>query len=162
MRSLAHADPGKPCLRRYLLGEKVPSLKSLDSAGLVIHQGSASKAISPALRLGWLVAPRAAIDLLGPAKASLDLSTPALAQAVLAGFLNSGAYARHLPKFRDQLRVRRDALIAALAAHCPELRYAKPQGLSTSGRSYRNRCSRRSSRLPRQPMACWFAAGTRF
>jgi DNA-binding transcriptional MocR family regulator len=109
-------------------GEKVPSLKSLDSAGLVIHQGSASKAISPALRLGWLVAPRAAIDLLGPAKSSLDLSTPALAQAVLAGFLKSGAYARHLPKFRDQLRVRRDALIAALAAHCPELRYAKPQG----------------------------------
>jgi len=94
----------------------------------VMHQGSASKTISPALRLGWLVAPRAAIDLLGPAKASLDLSTPALAQAVLAGFLKSGAYARHLPKFRDQLRVRRDVLIAALAAHCPELRYAIPQG----------------------------------
>src|ERR1700687_2124478 len=64
-------------------GERVPSLKSLDSAGLVMLQGSASKTISPALRLGWLVAPRAAIDLLGPAKASLDLSTPALARAGL-------------------------------------------------------------------------------
>jgi len=109
-------------------GEKVPSLKSLDSAGLVLHQGSASKTISPALRLGWLVAPRAAMDLLAPAKASLDLSTPALMQAVLAGFLNSGAYARHLPKYREQLRARRDALIGALATHCPELRYARPQG----------------------------------
>jgi DNA-binding transcriptional MocR family regulator len=109
-------------------GERVASMKSLDSAGLVIHQGSASKIISPALRLGWLAAPRAAIDLLAPAKASLDLSTPALTQAVLAGFLESGAYARHLPKFCDQLRARRDALIGALAAHCPELRYARPQG----------------------------------
>jgi DNA-binding transcriptional MocR family regulator len=109
-------------------GDKLPSLKSLDSRGLVIHQGSASKIISAALRVGWLVAPRAAMELLAPAKASLDLSTPALSQAVLAGFLNSGAYARHQPKFRDELRARRDALIGALAAHCPQLRYVVPQG----------------------------------
>jgi 2-aminoadipate transaminase len=110
------------------LGEQPPALKSLDSEDLVIHQGSASKTITPALRLGWLVAPRAAIELLAPVKASFDLSTPALAQAVLAGFFTSGAYARHLPRFLDQLRVRRDALIGALASHCPELRYARPQG----------------------------------
>jgi DNA-binding transcriptional MocR family regulator len=109
-------------------GDRTPSLKSLDSAGLVIHQGSASKTISPALRLGWLVAPQAAMELLAPAKASLDLSTPVLMQAVLAGFLSSGAYAHHLPKYREQLRARRDTLIGALATHCPELRYARPQG----------------------------------
>jgi DNA-binding transcriptional MocR family regulator len=109
-------------------GERVPSLKSLDPGALVIHQGSASKTISPALRLGWLVAPRAAIELFAAVKASLDLSTPTLTQAILAAFLKSGAYARHLPKFREQLRARRDALIGALATHCPELRYARPQG----------------------------------
>jgi len=109
-------------------GEPLPTLKSLDSAGIVIHQGSASKTISAALRLGWLVAPRAAMDLLGPVKASLDLSTPALTQAVLALFLRSGAYARHLPQFRKQLQKRRDALMAALASHCPELRCVAPKG----------------------------------
>jgi DNA-binding transcriptional MocR family regulator len=109
-------------------GQKLPSFKSLDSTGLVIHQGSASKTISAALRLGWLVAPRPAIGLFATAKASLDLSTPALMQAVLAGYLNSGAHARHQPAFRAALRARRDALIGALGAHCPELRYAIPQG----------------------------------
>jgi DNA-binding transcriptional MocR family regulator len=109
-------------------GEKLPSLKSLDSTGLVIHQGSASKTISAALRLGWLVAPRPVMDVLATAKASIDLSTPALTQAVLAEFLESGAYARHQAKSRDALRARRDTLIAALAAHCPELRYTAPQG----------------------------------
>lgn len=109
-------------------GEKLPSLKSLDTAGLVIHQGSVSKTISAALRLGWLVAPRPAMDLLAPAKTSLDLSTPALTQAVLAGFLQSGGYARHQPVSRDALRARRDALIAALAVHCPTLGFETPQG----------------------------------
>jgi len=109
-------------------GDRVPSLKSLDTAGIVIHQGSASKTISPALRLGWLVAPRAALDALAPAKASLDLSTPAMTQAVLAAFLRSAAYTRHQVRFRDELRSRRDALIAALAEHCPELRQARPEG----------------------------------
>jgi DNA-binding transcriptional MocR family regulator len=109
-------------------GETPPSLKSLDEAGIVIHQGSASKTVSPALRLGWLVAPRAAMELLAPAKASLDLSTPALTQAVLATFLRGGGYARHLPPFRAALETRRDALLAALALHCPELRWLTPQG----------------------------------
>jgi 2-aminoadipate transaminase len=109
-------------------GEKLPSLKSLDATGLVIHQGSASKTISAALRLGWLIAPRPAMGLLATAKASVDLSTPALTQAVLAAFLSSGAYLRHQPAFREALRARRDALITALAAHCPDLRHATPQG----------------------------------
>ncbi|MDQ0474296.1 aminotransferase-like domain-containing protein [Labrys wisconsinensis] len=105
-----------------------PSLKSLDEAGIVIQQGSASKTIGAALRLGWLVAPRPAMALLAPAKASLDLSTPALPQAILAEFLRTGAYARHLPRLRAELRTRRDALIAGLAVHAPELRLAAPAG----------------------------------
>jgi DNA-binding transcriptional MocR family regulator len=109
-------------------GEKLPSLKSLDPTGLVIHQGSSSKTISAALRLGWLIAPRPVMDVLATAKASIDLSTPALPQAVLAGFLKSGAYARHQPKSREALRARRDALITALTAHCPDLRYTAPEG----------------------------------
>ena len=109
-------------------GERLPSLKSLDTAGIVIHQGSASKAISPALRLGWLVAPAAAQELFVAAKTSLDLSTPSLTQAILAAFMATGEYARHLTAFRSALRGRRDALIAALAQHCPELRYARPEG----------------------------------
>jgi DNA-binding transcriptional MocR family regulator len=109
-------------------GAALPSLKNLDTADLVIHQGSASKTISPALRLGWLVAPRAAMQWLAPAKASLDLSTPALTQATLAAFLNGGSHGRHLTVCRDALRARRDLLLRALAEHCPDLRYTIPDG----------------------------------
>jgi DNA-binding transcriptional MocR family regulator len=109
-------------------GAAPPSLKSLDTQGVVILQGSASKAISGGLRLGWLVAPASAMDLLAPSKASLDLSTPALAQSVLATFLGNGDYSRHLPKMRAALRDRCDALLAALATHCPELGLVAPRG----------------------------------
>jgi DNA-binding transcriptional MocR family regulator len=109
-------------------GEKLPALKSLDTAGLVIYQGSASKTVSPALRIGWLVAPAAAMELLVPAKISLDLSTPALTQATLSRFLRSGAYARRRPRLRDELSARRDSMLAALGTHCPQLSCATPQG----------------------------------
>jgi GntR family transcriptional regulator of abcA and norABC len=105
-----------------------PTLKSLDTSGIVILQGSASKTIGAALRLGWLIAPRRAMEVLTPAKVSLDLSTPTLPQAILASFLETGAYARHLTVFRAELQARRDALVSALARHCPELHYASPQG----------------------------------
>ncbi|MBV8503464.1 MAG: PLP-dependent aminotransferase family protein [Paucibacter sp.] len=111
-----------------VFGASPPSLKKLDPAGLVIQQGSASKSISPALRLGWLAAPREALSLLVAAKASLDLSTPALTQAVLADFLASGGHQRHLARLRGELEGRRDLLVRALSRHCPSLRFALPAG----------------------------------
>ncbi len=44
-------------------GQPMPALKSLDRSGRVIYVGSISKSLSPALRLGYIVAPR---DLLLP------------------------------------------------------------------------------------------------
>jgi DNA-binding transcriptional MocR family regulator len=109
-------------------GPVPPSLKKLDHAGLVIQQGSTSKSLSPALRLGWLAAPREALTLLVAAKASLDLSTPALTQGLLADFLRGGAEKRHLARLRGELEARRDKLVQALARHCPGLRFTLPAG----------------------------------
>ena len=37
-------------------GEQLPTLKSLDPDGRVIHLGSFSKILAPGLRLGWVLA----------------------------------------------------------------------------------------------------------
>ena len=122
-----------PIIESHVYGETLfadapPTLKSLDTAGIVIHQGSASKTVSPDLRLGWLVAPPPAFEMLANAKAGLDLATPTLNQSILAGFLRSGGFARHLNHLRAQLQARRDALVAALVEHCPELHFSVPLG----------------------------------
>jgi GntR family transcriptional regulator / MocR family aminotransferase len=93
----------------------------------VVYAGSASKILAPGLRLGWLVAPS---DLVGPittAKQAADNGSPAFDQLAFADMLERGELDHHLRRMRPIYRVRRDALLAALARHLPEL---EPVGAS--------------------------------
>lgn len=95
-------------------GKVSPPLKAEDRAGSVVYLSSFSKSISPGLRLGWLVAPDAAVQRFVVAKQFADLTTNSLAQVVTAELLASGEYAEHLARVTGEYRARRDALVAAL------------------------------------------------
>jgi len=98
-----------------------------ESADHVIHVGSFSKLIAPSLRLAYLVAPRELRGDFVSAKLLCDLGCSAIEQAALAGFMRSGAFARHLRRVVRALRARRNALITGLARHAaPHLRVEKP------------------------------------
>jgi GntR family transcriptional regulator/MocR family aminotransferase len=88
----------------------------------VAYTGSTSKSLAPAMRLGWLIAPRPRQAALLAAKHASDLGNPALPQLVLAHLLASGDYERHLRAVRLRQRRRRDALLAGLHAHLPGAR----------------------------------------
>ncbi|MEV1115178.1 PLP-dependent aminotransferase family protein [Actinosynnema sp. NPDC049800] len=85
----------------------------------VVYQGSASKVLAPALRLGWLVLPPALRDVVVDRKRLDDLGTGTLHQAAFARLLGAGGYDRHLRRTRQLYRARRDALLAALRAVLP-------------------------------------------
>ncbi|MGC5014642.1 PLP-dependent aminotransferase family protein [Streptosporangium sp. DT93] len=87
----------------------------------VILVGSVSKSLAPGLRLGWVAAPARIAASLRLARAELDLGSPVLEQYVLADFITTGGYDRHLRGTRREYRARRDALVRALAVHLPEL-----------------------------------------
>jgi GntR family transcriptional regulator / MocR family aminotransferase len=87
----------------------------------VVHLGTVSKTLAPALRLGWVIAPGPLVDDLERAKRLVDDFSPALDQLALAGLIGSGEYDRHLRRARGVYRRRRDALVSALAKHLPEL-----------------------------------------
>jgi GntR family transcriptional regulator/MocR family aminotransferase len=87
----------------------------------VIHVGTASKTLSPAMRLGWMSVPDDLVDELRAAKGAQDSGSPAIAQLALAELIDSGDYDRHVTKARQVYRQRRDALIEALARHVPRL-----------------------------------------
>lgn len=60
-------------------GESLPSIKSFDTEGRVIFLSSFSKILSPAFRLGWLVAGLEIKEQLVNLKLSADLEVPYLA-----------------------------------------------------------------------------------
>jgi GntR family transcriptional regulator/MocR family aminotransferase len=93
----------------------------------VVYAGTASKTLAPGLRLGWLVAPPDLVDALAEAKQLADRGSPVLDQLAFADFLARGEFDRHVRRMRPIYKRRRDALLAALGEHLPEL---EPAGIA--------------------------------
>jgi len=87
----------------------------------VVYVGTGSKILSPALRLGWLMAPEALATELAALKQFADGGSPTIDQLALADFVRSGEMDRHLRRMRQVYRRRRDLLTAALAEYLPDL-----------------------------------------
>jgi len=85
-----------------------------------IYIGTASKTLTPALRLGWVVAPTRLVEPLAREKNHDDMGSSLLEQHALARLIESGAFARHLRRIRPIYRQRRDHTIATLAARLPD------------------------------------------
>jgi GntR family transcriptional regulator/MocR family aminotransferase len=93
----------------------------------VVYAGTASKTLTPGLRLGWLVLPRHLVGDVADAKIAADRGSPVLDQLTFADFLNRGEFDRHLRRMRPVYRRRRDTLLAALRERTPEL---EPAGVA--------------------------------
>ncbi|MGH2448243.1 MAG: PLP-dependent aminotransferase family protein [Chloroflexota bacterium] len=95
-------------------GQPVESLQGLDRTGRVIYAGTFSKSTLPGLRLGFVILPSRLVEAFVAAKALWDSGSPVLEQAVLAEFMTSGDFERHIRRMRRLYRSRRDALMKAL------------------------------------------------
>jgi GntR family transcriptional regulator / MocR family aminotransferase len=95
-------------------GAPIGSLQGLDGRGRVLYLGTFSKVLFPALRLGYLVLPKALVKPFRTAKALTDTGSATLEQAALAEFIREGHYERHLRRSRAQVGMRRATLLAAL------------------------------------------------
>jgi len=97
-----------------LKGRAAPALASLDHGGRVLHIGSFSKTISPALRLGFLVVPPELARQFGDLAACLAPAPGAPVQRAVAEFLREGHYLRHLRRMKRLYAARREALLRCL------------------------------------------------
>lgn len=98
-------------------GQPLESLQGLDREGRVIYIGTFSRTVFSALRIGYLVAPKALILAFTAAKWLCDRHTASLEQETLAEFISSGMYERYLRRVRRRNAARRDALLDAIGTH---------------------------------------------
>ena len=93
-------------------GKRPPALYAMSKTNNVIHIGSFSKSVAPALRVGYIVAPWPVLSRILPIKT--DAGSGALEQMVLAEYCTKH-FNDHVPKLAKGLRVKLEAMMEALA-----------------------------------------------
>jgi GntR family transcriptional regulator/MocR family aminotransferase len=98
--------------------EPVGALQGL-APDQVFLLGTASKALAPAVRLGWVHAPSPLAAAVAAEKEMSDRGSCMLDQHALATLLTTGRYDRHLRRMRTVYAARRAALTGAFARYVP-------------------------------------------
>jgi GntR family transcriptional regulator/MocR family aminotransferase len=93
-------------------GAPLAPLAALDRSGRVLYVGTFGKVAFPALRLGYLVLPMALVQPFARRRAVDVRHSEVSTQAVMAEFMASGHFQRHVRRMRRAALSRRNALLA--------------------------------------------------
>lgn len=108
-------------------GDPVPPLRALDPN--VIHLGTFSKTLAPALRMGWMVMPEALIPPLVNSKEAVDIQSDRFVQRAVVSACADGWLDAHLDDARALYGKRCGHMLAALEREMPAgTRWITPQG----------------------------------
>ena len=98
-------------------GAPLAALRSLDAHDRTLYIGTFSKSLFPALRMGYMVLPKALREPFRIAKQISTFGCPAIEQRALAQFIENRGFDRHLRRAAHTLRARRAALMQGLRDH---------------------------------------------
>ena len=101
----------------HYLNRPLLPLASADKAGMVLYCGSFTKAIAPAFRVGYLVAPENVIHHLSLIRRTIDRQGDHILENAIAELLQHGIIQRHLRKSLRAYRERRDVFCGLMRTH---------------------------------------------
>ena len=85
-------------------GQPIESLYSLDTNNSVIYINTFSKSLSPSMRMGYMILPPQLMPLYDRKLGKFSCTVPVLDQYVLAEFISSGNFERHLNRMRQKMK----------------------------------------------------------
>ncbi len=85
-------------------GEDIPSIKSLDTDGIVIYCSTFSKILSAGMRVGFVIAPEAITSKMVVAKQTSDVHTNLFFQILAHKYMTSCDYDGHIEEIRNIYR----------------------------------------------------------
>ena len=110
-------------------GEILPSLKSMDTKGLVMFLGTFSKIFCPGLRLGWVAAVPDVVSEFVKIKQSADLHTSNFDQGLADAYIENYDPDAHVEQIKALYKHRRDVIIESMEKMMPEgVKWTHPEG----------------------------------
>lgn len=92
----------------------IPSIQSIDSKGAVVYIGTFSKALSPSLRLNYMVLPKPLLEIYNKRFNRYKSSVPFIQQRIIQQFMHLGHFDRHLRKIYLVNKRKHDVLVHAI------------------------------------------------
>ena len=110
-------------------GEDLPSIKSMDTEGIVIYVGSFSKVLAPGMRVGYLIAHQDIVGKITVAKQSSDVHSNILAQMICHQFVTNYDIEGHLEKLKAIYKRKCTLMLDEMDKHFSVgVTYTRPQG----------------------------------
>lgn len=88
----------------FMPGQPIESLYSLDSRSRVTYINTFSKSISPAMRMGYMILPEKLLNEYDRKLGNFSCTVPVMEQYILAEFIKSGNFERHLNRVRRKMK----------------------------------------------------------
>lgn len=88
----------------FMPGHPIESLYSLDVNNRVIYINTFSKSLSPAMRMGYMILPKELLHRYDEVMGNFSCSVPVMDQYILAEFIKSGNFERHLNHARRKMK----------------------------------------------------------
>ena len=108
---------------------KTPTIKSMDTEGIVMYSGSFSKTLAPGLRLGFMCAPRPIIQKMVIAKQVSDVHTPMLPQLLATEYMKRYDLDALILQMRENYAHKCKTMLDAMEEYFPsDVTYTRPGG----------------------------------
>ena len=110
-------------------GEDIPTVKSIDTEGIVLYSSSFSKILSAGMRVGYLCGPEPVVQKMVVAKQSEDVHTNIFFQMLTYRYMTECDLDGHIKEINDLYRAKCTLMLKNLDESMPEgVTYTRPQG----------------------------------
>lgn len=110
-------------------GETVPSIKSMDTDGIVVYAGSFSKILAPGIRVAYAVVPSKIAPAFTIGKQVSDVHTGVLNQMIVSRWFDEYDVNAHIDEIKKIYRRKLNLMCSCLDEYCKGfISYVRPQG----------------------------------